>query len=240
MHQKISFLLLVLFCTSCLGAETIIVNPFPIVTANAISDNVTGADLTGLIVTATFGEASGPFVIPMTWVGTGPTSGSASASGLAGSPPIVALSLTGNASGTLAWHYTSSVLGPLISLELNGSAAGIYFDRAHSGPGTPGSGPGADIAFGPLIPPGIESSIVVTYSQAVSLNGAPPKDDLYASLLIDFPNTVSGPAHFGPQGFAFTQATDHNVVPEPVTSLLAVGGFATLGALRLLYEDKDI
>lgn len=224
MCQRKCFFLVCLLVTAHLSAETIVVNPNPIVTANAISDNLTGSDLTGLVVVATFGEYTGPLVIPLTWTATGPMSGSAIS-------PTVDVSVTGDASGNLAWQYSSIILGPLISLEFDGTAAGVYFDRAHSGPGTPGSGPGADIVFGPLIPNGIEASIVATYSSAVALDGMPPENDLYAKLLIDFPNTVTGPANFVPQDFAFTQEVDHNIVPEPASWPLEVGGLAALGVL---------
>jgi hypothetical protein len=73
---------------------------------------------------------------------------------------------------------------------LDGTAEGIYFDRAHAVPETSGTGPGADIVFSPLFPPGIESSVTVTYSEAVALPGKAAGNDLYAKLLIDFPNSV--------------------------------------------------
>ncbi|HTU47381.1 MAG TPA: PEP-CTERM sorting domain-containing protein [Bryobacteraceae bacterium] len=233
MCQRKCFFLVCLLVTAHLSAETIVVNPNPIVTANAISDNVTGSDLTGLVVVATFAEGTGTLVIPMTWTATGPISGSASGPGLA-------VSVTGDASGNLAWQYSSTILGPPISLEFDGTAAGVYFDRAHAGPGTPGSGPGADIVFGPLFPNGIDASIVVTYSSAVALAGMPPEDDLYAKLLIDFPNTVNGPINFVPQDFAFTQDVDHNIVPEPASWPLALAGLAALGVLlRCTSSPKD-
>ncbi len=225
MCQTKCFFLLCLLITADLSAETIVVNPNPIVTANAISDSLTGSDLTGLVVVGVFGEGSGPLVIPLTWTATGPTSGSASIS------PGFAVSVTGDASGNLAWHYSSNLLGPLISLEFDGTGAGVYFDRAHSGPGTPGSGHGADIVFGPLFPNGIDTSVVATYSSAVTLDGMPPENDLYAKLLIDFPNSLNGPANFPPQDFAFTQEVDHNIVPEPASWPLELGGLAAVGVL---------
>lgn len=216
-------LLLFLLMAADLSAETILVNPNPIATANAISSEVNGADLAGLNVTATFGEASGPLVFPMTWAATGPGSGAASAS--TANHLNLSISVAGNAGASLAWQYTSNLLGPLLSLELDGTNAGIYFDRAHSGAGTPGSGPGADIAFAPLFPSG-SSGIVATYSGAVSLDGAPPDNDLYANLLIDFP------ANFPPQDFAFTQPVDRNVVPEPVLWPVEFTGLAAFALLR--------
>jgi hypothetical protein len=229
MRLEKSFLPLCLLIAFHVCAETIVVNPNPVVTANAISSNVSGADLTGLVVIATFGEGSAPLVLPMTWVATGPTSGSASVS--SSNRVNLAVSVDGDASATLAWHYDSDLLGPLISLEFDGTAAGIYFDRAHSGPGTPGTGAGADIVFGPLFPNGIDSSIVVTYSGAVRLDASAPDDDLYSKLLIDFPNTVNGPSNFQPQDFSFTQPVDHNIVPEPASWPLETAGLLAVGLL---------
>jgi hypothetical protein len=102
----------------------------------------------------------------------------------------------------------------------------------HSGPGTPGSGPGNDIVFSALRPAGIESSIIVTYSNAVALDGNPPENDLYATLLIDFPNGVEGPFNFPPQDFEFTQDADRNVVPEPASSLLVASGLLMVAVLQ--------
>jgi hypothetical protein len=101
----------------------------------------------------------------------------------------------------------------------------------HSGPGTPGSGPGNDIVFSPLSPAGIESSFIVTYSNAVALDGSSPENDLYARLLIDFPNRIGGPVNLEPQDFEFTQDTDRNVVPEPASALLVASGLLMLGVL---------
>ena len=174
MPGKTALLLLPLLVIGYLPGQTINVNPSPTEVASAITDTVTGADLAGLRVTATYGEAA-PLVIPMLWTATGPTSGSASESGPPGLPPAVSLSLTGDASGSLAWNYTSILLGSLISLELDGRAAGIYFDRTHSGPGTPGSGAGRDIVFSSLVPAGIESSFVITYSMRLPWMELPRK-----------------------------------------------------------------
>jgi hypothetical protein len=237
MRHRTALLLLPLRATAYLAAETIKVNPNPTVTANAITDTVTGADLTGLIVTATFGEGSGPLIIPMIWAATGPTSGSASG-GPTDLPSAVSISVTGDANGSLAWNYTSILLGPLISLEFDGRAAGVYFDRTHSSTGTLGSGPGKDLVFSPLFPAGIESSIVVTYSNAVALAGSPPENDLYARLQIDFPNSVTGPPNFQPQDFAFTQDADKNVVPEVASSRLVAEGFMMLGVLLYLLGHR--
>jgi hypothetical protein len=241
MLHKIGLLLLPPLVTAYLAAETIIINPNPTVTATEITDKVTGADLTGLRVTATFAEYDGPLVFHMIWAATGPTSGSASIIDSFDNHhfTVVSLSLTGDASGSFAWNYRSSVLGPLMSLELDGRAAGIYFDRMHPGPGTPGSGAGndIDIVFQGLLPPGIESNFIATYSNAVSLDGNSPENDLYARLLIDFPS-VDGPFSFGPEDFKFTQATDLSVVPEPASSLLVASGLLMICVLLCLRRRR--
>ena len=75
----------------------------------------------------------------------------------------------------LAWHYSSALLGPLISLEFDGTARGFTLIVRTRVRGTPGSGDGANIVFGPLFPKGIGASIIATYSSAVALDGLPRK-----------------------------------------------------------------
>jgi hypothetical protein len=217
-------------------ATTIVVNPNPPVIANSITSSVTGAAMTGLIVRPIYkSSAIPPLDLTAVWAPTGPTSGTASGiyPPLQFFGPAFTLSITGNASGTLAWQYTSTLLSPLISLTLDGSAAGIYFDRAHSGSGTPGSGPGADISFGPLFGlVNVDDFIVVTYSSAVRLDGNAPQNDLYAEMTISF----AGVPTFGglePQDFAFTQPVDRNIAPEPISVLFILAG---LGALSVHWK----
>lgn len=237
---------LVLFCASTalpLFPATVLVNPNPIVIANSVTDIVSGADMTGLIVTASYNTPPPtPTTVTAVWAPTGPTSGAASVV-VAPFGPILTVSVTGSASGTLAWQYTSMFLSPLISLTLDGSAAGIYFDRAHSGPGTPGSGTGADISFGPLLPDNsIENFVVVTYSGAVSLDGNAPENDLYAEMTISFAG-VPPLGGLEPQDFAFTQPADRNVAPEPTSALFVLAGLAALSVrwmvLRSAYRGGD-
>jgi hypothetical protein len=232
---------LTLLCVSTalpLFPATIVVNPNPPVIAHSITDIVTGADMTGLIVTASYNTPPPtPTTVTAVWAPTGLTSGAASVI-MPSAGAILTVSVTGSASGTLAWQYTSLFLSPLISLTLDGSAAGIYFDRAHAGPGTPGSGTGADISFGPLLPNNsIESSVVVTYSRAVSLNGNAPANDLYAVMTISFAG-VPPSGGLEPQDFAFTQPVDRNVVPETAPALSILAGLAAL-SLRWLRKPRS-
>lgn len=212
-------------------STTIVVDPNPPVSATSISSQVTGADLAGLVMTATYNTPGAPTAVTSVWMPTGPNSGAAGNF-------AVSVSVTGNAGDPFAWQYSSTFLSPLVSLVFDGSAAGIYFDRAHAGPGTPGSGPGADITFSPLSPAGVENQVVVTYAGAVSVNGAPPQNDLYAQLRISFAAIPLG--GLVPQGFTFTQPVDRTVTPEPASFRLlllagvAVLAFAGLGTLHRL------
>jgi len=210
---------LTLFSSLALAAINIVVNPNPPLVVQSVTDAVTGADMTGLRFSATY---LFPGNIPTTFGGVWAPTGAAS--GASGSLPGPVLSLSGDSSASLAWVYSSQILSLLQSITLDGSAAGILFDRSLPNPGTPGSGPGADIAFGPLFQGGADA-IVVTYSGAVSLNGNPPVNDLYSKLTIDFSALPLG--GLIPQGFAFTQDSDLGVLtPEPPSSLFLLATFA--------------
>lgn len=212
-------------------AATIVVDPNPLAFAGGIRDQITGADLTGLVVTATYETPGRPTSVAAVWRSTGQASGSATATGFA-------LSVSGDVSASLAWQYSSQFLSPLSSLEFDGTAAGVYFDRAHSGTGTPGSGSGADLAFGRLI--GDSDPIVVTYSSAVSSNGMPPQNDLYARVSIDFSGLDLG--GLIPQDFQFSQPTDQNLAPEPKSlgMLLVTAGLAGLASIRKLRKRPGL
>ena len=211
-HTASWYFLFTIF-TAQASAATILVNPNPAVSTSSIVDTITGADMAGLIVRATYATPGSPTTVNMIWAQTGATSGAASSA-------AVTVSLSGDTSAAQAWRYASIFLSPLTTLEFDGTAAGIYFDRASPNPGTSGSGPGSDIAFGPLSPVGIDSSFVVTYSSAVSLGANPAQNDLYARLRIDFGTSLT------PQDFNFTQDTDRNPIPEPASALMVLCGLA--------------
>jgi hypothetical protein len=163
-------LLLVLLLGAHVHAATIIVNPNTVVSVNAIVDSLTGSDMTGLIATAEYAGPSSPIVVPMTWEATGPVSGAASSSPAPGETPTVSISLSGDTSGNLAWNYSSLFLSPLLSLQFDGTAAGVYFDRANPNPGTPGSGPGTtspSVLF--LRPASIRASRLRTLARSQSM-----------------------------------------------------------------------
>jgi hypothetical protein len=98
---------------------TIVVNPNPPSFATAINDDITGADLAGLVVSATYALPDGPKTVTLIWAPTGPTSGAASSK-------VVSLSLAGSTDAPLAWHYSSLFLSNLLSRALDGMSAGIY------------------------------------------------------------------------------------------------------------------
>ncbi len=121
-------------------------------------------------------------------------------------------------------------LSPLVSITFDGSGSGVFFDRSNPNPGTPGSGPGADFAFGPLLS-GVDQSLIrVTYSSAIAVGTSAPQGDLFAKLSIDFSRLPGG--GLPPQDFVFTQDTDRAGVPEPLTAALSAAGIALLAFLR--------
>lgn len=201
------------------GAVIYMENPSSPVVATNIVDPMTGADLAGLSVTANY---SG-FGINALWQATGATSGATAAN------PLFSLSLTGNTDGTLAWQYTPGAPQTLLSLVLDGSAAGIYFDRTNPSPGVPGSGPGIDMAFSFTPPPGFD--IFVIYSGPVNYAGSP--HDLFTKVTIQFGGN-GGAAGFAPQPFQFTQDTDRSVVPEPGASTMILAGVGLLGVQSVM------
>jgi hypothetical protein len=225
----------VLLCPAVLTAATITVQPDPPVNVGGIEDAITGADMAGLIVTATYRGPSGLTSGSASWLPTGPTSGAAISAGDPSSPPAWSVSLTGDTNDSFAWHYSATLLGLLVSLEFDGTTAGLVFDRSAPGPGSPGSGPGTDIVFGALQPAGADAATVVTYARAVGIGNQQARGDLFARLLIDFSQVPSpfGPGFGGlpPQDFSFTQDSDRTV-PEPATGVLAAGGLVLLSALR--------
>ena len=216
MHR---YILLVLALSTQVPAATILVSPNPLVSVPGVVDTINGAAMAGLIVRATYATPAAPTTLVMVWAATGATSGAASTG-------TTTVSLTGDTSAALAWRYSSVFLSPLTSLDFDGTAAGVFFDRANPNPGTPGSGPGNDIAFGSLIPPGVDAAFTVTYSSAVGLGANSAQNDLYARMRIDFG------ANFIPQDFTFTQDTDQSVIPEPGGAWLALSGLALLVGTR--------
>lgn len=183
-----------------------------------IVDRITGADMAGMQVTANYIG----FGVTTTWQATGPASGATAAN------PLFSLSLTGNTDGVLAWQYTPLLSLTLVSLVLDGSSAGVYFDRTNPSPGVLGSGPGIDMAFSTL-PSWI--NVLVAYEQPVNFAGGP--HDLYGKVTISFPGVNGGASGLPPQSFQFTQDTDRaggsGDVPEPGAGLMLAVGIGLIG-----------
>ncbi|MFL6451511.1 MAG: PEP-CTERM sorting domain-containing protein, partial [Bryobacteraceae bacterium] len=66
---------------------------------------------------------------------------------------------------------------------------------------------------------------------AVTLNGNPAQNDLYAGLSINFAGLELG--GLIPQDLTFTQPTDRNVAPEPVSLALILAGLSALLLLQV-------
>ena len=116
------------------------------------------------------------------------------------------------------------MLSPLLSIELDGSAAGVFFDRQSPSPGVVGSGPGSDMAFSPL--PGYVGDIEVIYDQPVNWAGSP--HDLFSKVTMRFPGPTGIIPGLFPTDFFFTQDSDR-AVPEPSAGMLLGIGLGLIG-----------
>lgn len=218
-------------------------HPTPSESVDRVGSGISGSDMAGMIVRATYrfgarpgcGDFPYPTFCPTTftaiWAASGVDSGMAAYSGDFPSPdPIWWVTVTGNTSEDFAWAYRSVLLSPLMSLELDGSAAGIYFDRASPDPGTAGSDSGrdADIRWIPshAVPVG---DVVVTYAGAVGIGSGVAAGDLYSRVVFDFSGLEQGGV--GAQTFDFTLDADGRI-PEPAAWLL-VGLGLVAGVTRM-------
>jgi PEP-CTERM motif len=184
----------------------------------------TGSMMDGMQVRACFSGPIGCEVRPWTDI----VSGSGGVTGTGWS-----LSLTGD-TFTADWRFdfTSTDLGQLLSLLLDGRGALTIFDRTRlaSDPGgiegTPGSAQGRDWTSGL----GATTTINVTFLDPTTVGGVLHADDLFQQVSVDFGDT-------GPRvDFVFQQDTDNDSrlrVPEPSTLLLlGLGMLAFAGVHR--------
>ena len=188
------------------------------ITATGIVDPMTGADLAGVQVTANYVG----FSVNATFQATGAASGEAAIPGFGG--PLFSLSVIGPTEAPLAWHYTSQFLSPLLSVVLDGTTAGVYFDRTNPNPGVAGSGPGADMVFSPAA---ASANILVTYDRPVNFAGSP--HDLFGKVTFAFVGVNGNPDGLAVNDFSFTQDSDRTV-PEPSAGMLLGIGVAMIGA----------
>lgn len=189
-------------------------SPLSAAVISAVNDSMTGADLAGLVMRVSYLNLGSPNTIyTCVWVATGPTSGQCN------TPELTLLGttmyrLSGPTGALNAWQIGDVIpLSPIVSMEFDGSAAGVLFDRSSPNPGTSGSGAGLDFV------PDRARPFTLSYQDAVMLAGsAGAIGDLYTRLTVTFTNVDTGPSHF---------SLDTDVaVPEASTLLLL--GVATL------------
>lgn len=207
----------------------VLLGSFGSASALQLTSFITGADMAGMQVTATFADSSSETVA---WVTTSTDASIPDDEGFAGAATGTNWSLSqqgdtlggNNAAGTVLglWTLENGADVGLVSVVINALAGNIVFDiigiqngdTAHY---TPGSdvGRGFQTAIGPDF-----DALVAAYSVPVS---AP---DLFGTLTIDFSNTTAG-ALGSDERLVFLADTDRIPVPAPMALLLA--GLVGLG-----------
>ena len=180
----------------------------------------TGADMTGLRISATF---SSGFSQTLAWGTTGPGAGGVTGTGWS-------LSLVGDSFGGL-WNFVlgNGNLGQLTQLVLDGSTGLTVLDRTEPSFGTDGSAQGLDFSFAGGTCGSCTADAI--YSGLTSIGGAPAVGDLWQLLTVNFTGDT------GPRtDWSFVQDTDNDSryvpgVPEPETYALMLGGLGLMGWL---------
>lgn len=223
------FLVSALLATAALTSQASVIN---VVTDTSVVDTIpgvtgyatTGAQMAGLLVTATFNNG---FTQTLAWATTGTQSGGVSGNGWG-------LATTGDTFSSLFNYTVSATRGQLLSLVLDatGSKQVTLFDTTFGGAtGTPGSATGRtfEIASGC-----VSCNVTATYSSVVAIAGSAAVGDLFHVLSLTFVNGTGPTA-----AFAFRQDIDNDTrlntgfVPEPgAVSLLALGLLAMGTILR--------
>ncbi|WP_077342121.1 hypothetical protein [Pseudocolwellia agarivorans] len=181
-----------------------------------IISNINGADMSGIQVTAMFGNGSSE---TLTWAATGATSGGVTGAGWS-------LSLTGDTFGDYNgasnmfvgdWVLSNDSLSiGIVGLEVNAGIAGVYFDDADSIEYTAGSNVGRPFA----------SSSTDVSASFTNVFSAP---DLFGTMNIDWKPTTF--LDLG-QKLTFLTDTDKSVVSEPATALVFLSGLLALVNIR--------
>jgi hypothetical protein len=237
--------LLAFWVASCPSPSAIIISTDsnPPVDVDGVASRVTGSGMAGVIVTATYWSPSSPgcpgypfaLFCPLTltaiWTSAGGDGGmAADYTFFPYEQPSWSLAVTGDTSEDFIWAFRGGLLSPLLSLEIDGSAAGIFFDRANPDPGTAGSSSGNDLEIRWVPPNAVPAGdVFVTYAGAVRVGGGTSAGDLFSRVSIDFSRLEYGgvPA----QNFDLTLDSD-SVVPEPQTGLLALLGLAVIASRK--------
>ncbi|WP_076418108.1 hypothetical protein [Colwellia sp. UCD-KL20] len=181
-----------------------------------IISNINGADMSGIQVTAMFGNGNSE---TLTWAATGATSGGVTGAGWS-------LSLTGDTFGDYDgalntfvgdWVLSNDSLSVgIVGLEVNAGVAGVYFDDADTIEYTAGSNVGRPFAADSL-------DVNASFSDIFS---AP---DLFGTMNIDWKPTTF--LDLG-QKLTFLTDTDKSVVSEPATALVFLSGLLALVNIR--------
>ncbi len=172
----------------------------------------TGADMTGLNVTATFGNG---FSQSLAWGTTGPSAGGVFGTGWS-------LTLNGDSFNT-GWLFDfTTIQAQLTRLVLDGSTGLTILDRTNPSTGTPGSSSGLDFNF--VTGSCVGCMATATYGGLTSIGAAAAVGDLFQKVSVDFTGGT------GPRvDWSFVQDTDNDSrfvpgIPEPETYALMLGG----------------
>jgi hypothetical protein len=184
----------------------VVTDPTSIATTSGLTGfQTTGADMSGMSVTATFANGASE---SLNWSATGATSGGVASS-------LFSLGVAGD-TFTANWNLTNLSSSRLTFLTIDAGVGNTVFDTVGFDERTPGSANG--LAFEDRAP-GVAGSITATYSLAVALNGVGPEGDLFARLALNLIGLtgggLSGAYAFGADTDNLRIAGDLNPVPIP-------------------------
>jgi len=215
------------------AAQTYVVDPGTPFTASAVTDAVLGSQMTGMLVTVRYSDGtsySGSWGFLFESMGaqyygyrTDLFTVAMQGDQDTGGPAI-------NANDVFMSNVNPSEAS-IVGLQLQGAPGNVLFDRSFGGAiGTPGSGAGRDVRKADPDEDDDEFLLTVTYRDEVSLAGAPPVGDLFATVDIAIGNPL-------PQGETYSFFLDTDVarslttVPEPATAALVGAGLAALAVV---------
>lgn len=191
--------------------------------AYQFQDVITGADMTGMEVTAKFADGSTSTAI---WKTSSKDAGVANGEGFAGGAYGEGWSLTqqGYTLGNIdddknvlgSWTIKNAKASELVKLSINGASGNIVFDNILDSVGTPGSNIGR-----PFLAENDKYDPTANYSASFS------NQDLWSRLDINLSGFASG------SSLSFLADTDKVMVAEPATlGLLTLGIFGLINRRR--------